>query len=301
VDGLKEDPAISWGRQNPQLAGRCIEPPVIVPPLSSIEKCFNTFEDYWQWRRWIFPVMDNDKEALHSAKAMATHVLTHPLTVASSAHLMLKHLLPLKNNQEESTLIRWCCLGARAESQLPSVQWKEMLVFMDNVFVDPLQISLEFIGPDLASLHPRVLITNEKIFEDNKPTKSILELQWMHKGTYHSYLAQREELDRVVQFDGFILLNPGFSHPHLRQDWKPTLDLLLGHGVRSPILLTAHSAQDAARETEYLKIEYGIDVDYRCNPFSSRIQFQDPFESGHTVSPNARVAVIPAESSVATE
>jgi hypothetical protein len=241
--------------------------------------------------------MDNDSKAVVSAKAIATHVLTHPLTVASSAPLMLKHLLPLKNSQGENKIVRWCCLGARAESQLPSVQWKEMLVFMDNVFVEPLQVSFEFIGPDLASLHPRVLITNEKLLEPNKPTKSILELQWMHKGTYHSYLNQGEELDSSVPYDGFILLNPGFSHPNLRQDWKPTLDLLLGHGIRSPILLTAHSAQDAARETEYLRNEYGVHVDYRCNAFASRIQFQDPFEAGHIVSPNALVAVIPADPS----
>jgi hypothetical protein len=56
--------------------------------------------------------------------------------------------------------------------------------------------------------------------------------------------------------------------------------------------LTAHSELDAERDAHLLLDQWGIHVDYRPNPFASRIVYQDPFDKSHFVSPNKYVAWI---------
>jgi hypothetical protein len=122
----------------------------------------------------------------------------------------------------------------------------------------------------------------------------------------------------------FVLFNPGVGHAYLQNDWRPTLDLLLAsqhvtpmiddsltatvtnstdafetrglprHCKPSMVLLTAHSALDAARDAAYLRQHYHLvdELEYRPNPFASRISYMDPLQPDHLVHPNHQVALI---------
>ena len=85
-------------------------------------------------------------------------------------------------------------------------------------------------------------------------------------------------------------MNPGLGHKNLIQNWEPTLSRLLQQ--RKPVLLTAHSDIDANRDKKLLKDVYQIDVQYHQNPFSSRIQYEDPFDKSHIVRPNHYFAIL---------
>ena len=96
-------------------------------------------------------------------------------------------------------------------------------------------------------------------------------------------------------WDAYLLFNPGLGHDNLQKQWEPTLELLLsaystvgsqtGHTAR--IVFTAHSAEDAMRDTNlltnYLLPEAPL---YQENPFASRIRYQDPLQENHMVRPN---------------
>ena len=95
-------------------------------------------------------------------------------------------------------------------------------------------------------------------------------------------------------WDAYILFNPGLGHDNLRHQWEPTLQLLLSAqstvgltGNTARIVLTAHSARDAQRDTDcltqYLLPEAPL---YHENVFASRIDYEDPLEKGHIVRPN---------------
>jgi hypothetical protein len=322
--------ALKWARENPKIAQECLN----LPPLPSREdylqnnhrrnslhslKEIQSLDDYWKWRKWDFPV-DSDAE-LVEAKALASHVLSAPLTLATQ----------LLTNTTCSTMPRkhqWCCIGARAEASLPLDYWKEMLV-LDSAIVNvennengtptrPLQLTLDFIGPEIVQRPPV-----QQSFE-----QSTLTIRWLHAGKFHEYWAACQNLKDTTtaststsstttsppqpfNYDAYILLNPGLGHAHLKEDWKPTLDLLLPRTTarkssesESPtlkeqqrpapkILLTAHSKLDAERDAALLAQEYPLcsqtmstPLQYADNPFVSRIAYQDPFEAQHLVRPN---------------
>ena len=102
----------------------------------------------------------------------------------------------------------------------------------------------------------------------------------------------------------FVLFNPGCGHPNLKKKWEPTLKFILKTG--KPILFTAHSAIDAERDRNVLEkllvdeaehTTYGGMVEYKVNPYASRMGFVDPFPSSddisvHIVRPNHSIFVL---------
>jgi hypothetical protein len=94
--------------------------------------------------------------------------------------------------------------------------------------------------------------------------------------------------------DTFLFFNPGFGHSNLQKSWEQTLQCIVSEEQQTPrrLLLTAHSEKDALRDTAILKDRYGLSVEYAINSFASRIQYQDPFDRNHYVSPNHYVAVV---------
>ena len=128
-------------------------------------------------------------------------------------------------------------------------------------------------------------------------SKSTLTLRWVHQGTYHDYIQRQAAKDGPIDYDAFLLFNPGIGHPHLRDDWLPTSNLLFHDGKkrdrqRSTVMFTAHSEYDASRDAAALYNNTNIQVDYAENPFSAKLEYQDPLLDGHRVRPNHFVAVV---------
>jgi hypothetical protein len=296
-----KDPALLWAAANPKIAQSCLDIPsactdsnldnVNVSTLrqepSSI--CFSSFEEYWSWRKWNFPNMDNPHP-----QALASHVLSAPLTIACQ---LLLNSTKAKRAKNSNNIIRWVCVGARSEASLPVEYWKE-IINIANVYqsTNNHDIELSFIGPELGSdkRPPIVLQLSDLNISSPKVLEMKLTIQWKFRGMFHDYYQQQLS---DVSPDAYILLNPGLGHPYLQMDWKPTLDIIFERSSttkRKLVLLTAHSKFDALRDTLYLQQHYDdVRPVYSINPFGSRIQYKDPLSPEiHFVSPNAYVALL---------
>lgn len=143
----------------------------------------------------------------------------------------------------------------------------------------PLDVELDFLGPDVVPRTDSVTVQYQG---------SQLRLRWVHSGTFHDYVARDDA--RVDQYDAFVLFNPGLGHRNLQRSWDPTIDVL--RGLHRPVLLTAHSALDAARDSHHLHEAFDASASYTDNPFASRITYEDPFDPRIIVRPNHSVALL---------
>jgi hypothetical protein len=289
--------ALNWARGNPKIAQECLN----LPPLPTRGetqrvnqlKQIQSLGDYWRWRRWDFPV--ESAAELVEAKALASHVLSTPLTLATQ--LLTPNSRVSESNSRKQQ--QWCCIGARAEASLPLDFWKEVLVLGTAIAENdaPLHLTLDFIGPEIVQRPPVQLEYEE----------STLNIRWLFAGKFHEWAAAQQVSScscsgmALLSYDAYILLNPGLGHAHLKKDWKPTLDLLLTTRSAAEkseregyptILLTAHSQLDAERDAALLTQELSSTsqtkriISYAENPFASRIDYQDPFDAQHLVRPN---------------
>ena len=251
-----QDEAFAWARQNPDAARACLNVPSQTSSLF-FEHTTTTMEDYWEQRQWDW-LGCNDANERTFAQRLVSHVLSAPLTFA-------RHFIsqPTQNV---------CIVGARAEATLPCEYWREALVASS---CPSLKWTLDFVGPDVAVGRTPELLQ----YQD-----STLTLQWSHSGYLH-------EFQSPPAWHGFCLFNPGLAHPHLNKEWMPTLKYLLE--TKRPILLTAHSLQDANRDATLLQSLLGQPVEYQPNAFSSRITYKDPFsQEENLVSPNSYVTLL---------
>jgi len=300
------DKTLKWARENPHVAQECLNPPPL--PASRDELLLAlprngksvsvallgpnpTWQHFFEWRQWIFPV---DKESdLDKAHALTSHVLSAPLTMATNLTSRST------SSTTKSKQLRWCCIGARAEASLPLEYWKEMLLLLSAMSTrdDPVHLTLDFVGPDIVK-RPSVQLSCKD---------AQLDLQWLYAGKFHDWWVSTtvNSTATLSDYDAFILLNPGLGHAHLKEDWKPTLDLLLSFNdhphenskVQPPIILaTAHSWLDANRDTAVWRDDYGLEsTTYTENPWASRITYEDPLEDAqaqHIVRPNHYVATL---------
>jgi hypothetical protein len=310
--GIHQDPALRWAQSNPEVAQRCLNPPLAYD-FKELDWSYSgekakSLEGYLKWRRWsMHPqevALGFDQEA---AVALASHVLSTPLTLASAMQHGLHHR---QRGDDGSHQYQWCCIGARAEASLPSVYWKEFLLLGSALMVENdgdhqsegdvtqrtdsnLDVALHFVGPDIpprTSQH-NVSIPSAKDDDDITRVSSTISLQAKHRCLFHENSDIAE-----APWDAFIFLNPGFGHPNLKNDWDKTLRMVLDgdNETSRVVMLTAHSEKDAARDAGVLSGHYGLsNVEYEPNPFASRITFHDPCDTGlHLVRPNAFVSVI---------
>jgi hypothetical protein len=248
-----EDPALVWGRQNPAVAQSCLDIPDYESPFddrayrsldtyghttnnSSSSRNQKNWDDFLHWRRWKFPILD--PPALQYGKALVSHVLTAPLTVAAASPKLIRpydgeargrrvagtsSIGDGKQQQHQSLgrrKLRWCCLGARSEASLPVAYWRELLLLLhrndNNEDMRSLDIDMDFCGPDMEGLHrPSVRL---------EAAGSSLSLHWRFRGKFHDYHREMLATGIVLSYDAFLLFNPGVGHPNLQRDWKPTLD-----------------------------------------------------------------------------
>jgi hypothetical protein len=131
--------------QNEDLARKVMEVPESPNSLSNYNLWYNrthvtTLIDYLKWRRWDFvESIDTNDEAFSMACALLSHALTFPLTLGNHAHhfISTKSISDNSNQNEEiyrdegqgnSLKIRLCCVGPRAEVNLPLEFWREFLI-----------------------------------------------------------------------------------------------------------------------------------------------------------------------------
>ena len=329
-----EDPCLQWARANRDIAQACLQPPPTEP--SSDENSLDfwkrlsdgsaNWNDFWQWRQWDFSASTDD-QSRQLAQALTTRAMTTPLTAFSALMHSLdwnaqNAVLDLDSLTFDRKNLKWCCLGARSEASLPSEYWKELLILMEHYDrsrfhrrhshnvdvhnpgnsqsvqpnVTPLHLQIDFCGPDMDARRPDVCITTT-----TNSTSSTLTLRWVFQGKYHDYHDNHAAAeDGSTNYDAFLLFNPGVGHPNLRDDWRPTLDLLLGQGrqhqhqQRPRVLLTAHSEYDASRDAAFLYsgIHSMVPVEYATNPFGANLEYEDPLLDGHRVRPNHYYSVI---------
>ena len=309
-----QDPTLVWAQANPRLAQECLNPPP--PPVNvtspSSTNMVESFEAYLEWRRWKFPEEITDKSAdsdfkdpRENAKALVSHILSAPLTLASQSKHIIQHCAN-GNTKNDSLEFNWCCVGARAEASIPLMYWKEFLMSSRASLVSEdcgsflskrnLAISLDFIGPDIPpKLSEQSVVIPEGQVDNNDSYATSLFLRGCHRGYFH----ENPVKEKLNSWDAFLLFNPGLGHSNLQKSWEPTLNLILDRGhertSNTPrvLLLTAHSEHDMDRDAAILTKDYGLkDISYRENPFASRIAYEDPFEKNHFVRPNHYIATV---------
>eukprot|EP00977_Amphora_coffeiformis_P023338 scaffold13016_cov154-Amphora_coffeaeformis.AAC.11 len=301
---------LQWASQHRVLAQQCLNLPATSVPSGPPTQPIRSWEAYLEWRQWYFP-SELPAEDTNKAVGLVSHVLSAPLTAATQ---LFSAFFQNQSTIHFSGTMNWCCVGARAEASLPVEYWKEILVLWahtspnnarcttttttttttENKNNNKLDVTIDFVGPDVLR-RPSTHLTYEG---------HSLTLRWLYNGTFHEYLQRMQEdpysvSDDMVHvdentWDAYILFNPGLGHKNLMASWEPTLQLLLSSGSTvgltgnaAKIVLTAHSSQDAIRDTEcltnYLLQEAPL---YKTNPFASRVDYEDPFEPGHIVRPN---------------
>jgi hypothetical protein len=256
------DKTLDWAKNNPNVAQACLKPPKVGVPKNEdfSEQKDKSLEDYSRWRRW--PHSSPSSEINEKALSLSSHVLSAPLTMACF-YSQIKKRKPQ----------RICCVGARAEATLPHDYWNEFLLLASSIERTPVNASIDFVGPDVSTKTPNTTLSLD--------SESSLALSWSFSGLLHETTNSN--------WDAYVLYNPGLGHDNLINDWRPTLEMIIAE--EKPVLLTAHSSKDAARDLLRLR-EYDIEVHYVDNPFASRVTYEDPFDPGHIVRPNEFVASI---------
>jgi hypothetical protein len=195
------------------------------PPSSHLS--FDSLEAYLRVRG--FGHILNNEVALR----VVSMVLTNPLTMSYA----LRHILPPTMT---TTTTRALCIGARSESNLPLVWWRESLVSLPTLT----NLSVEMCGPEIE--HQRhgekthLEITSTQLFEISSPP--------MNKCHLHRHPSLHNKL---LSSDIFFLMNPGYgANDLMKLQWKQTLQLLLS--TKKIIVCTAHSSGDLTRDLKYL-------------------------------------------------
>ena len=275
------DAALLWGKANSRQAQVSLQPPPFpTSSSSSAKKTPRNWSEFWEWRNWNFSSSSSSADRGYK-QALVTHVLTGPLTLAQ-ARYNVQH---------------WTCLGARAESMLPVPYWKEFLYYRHGTnshnhhYINDEAIvkhtTLSFVGPECDHVPSQQQLR----WNDD----SSLTLKWSFRGKYHDMPDDSSDTtDGSSRRHGFVLFNPGFAHPHLQKDWRPTLEKLwyqTGSSCYPPcFVLTAHSAADAERDWKLWNAFDSTLPNYKENPWASQITYQDPLDGSNiTIRPNAYV------------
>lgn len=178
----------------------------------------------------------NNIENNSSAINILSSILTYPLSISYSINKIF-HLYKNSTKKNLNILI----IGARSESSLPNIWWKETL-YNTDIFNN---IKLEFVGPHIMinnkenkieslSFHKNNIIINPLI-SDNK----IL----LHNN--------KNLRNLLLNNDIYILFNPGFGSNSLKNEWEDTLKYLLW--TKKPIVCTALNLNDLNRDLNYIK------------------------------------------------
>jgi len=142
--------------------------------------------------------------------------------------------VPCGNSGEQITMpaLTVCIVGARQEAAIPARVWQELSLICPSVHFD-----LHFVGPEISakSVRPREYLSNAQLSLSYERCR----LEEME--------LQVPDVDLFVLFHGGI----GFQNETGNDEWAPALEVLFASG--KPLLFTAFSAEDAARDEAYIK------------------------------------------------
>ena len=207
----------------------------------------------WLMRRRYAAAPPASRRAAVDALSTA---LSFPLTVAAS----WRHLVPAAAGR-----VRLCIVGARAEAALPVVFWRE-LALLTGVQ----HLALDFCGPAVAGSGVEAHRTWPLPAAAQPPATTVeLTLEqpgdFFHHGAAGAALLQRRRGSPppAGAADAYVLFNPGLGEPGWEHTWRPTLAALAA--AERPLLLTALSASDAARDAAFL----ARDADAGSTPFAA--------------------------------
>ena len=200
------------------------------------------------------------KLAQDAALAYYSAALTFPCTAARALG---------DEVQEECHL---CVVGARAEAALPIDIWAELAI-VHSVR----KLTIDFTGPAAAS---DISVQRERHWPSSDNTRvclRIVEPGLFHESALGTALLTARAMPANMP-DAFILFNPGLGSPGWEASWRLTVRALLA--ARKPLLLTALSVADAARDERLLAAEaiasglpgwasHGVGGTYVKNPFAS--------------------------------
>ena len=233
--------------------------------------CLNALRQRWRegkisnWhelllaRGWLRPDFHQAlAEEQEAAISLLSSALTYPLTMAF-AH---REILLSGGHQHipgPAAAPRWCVIGARAERTLPPHIWAELCVLSPST-----RCTLNLAG--LAPVPP--VTPHERHLRE--PALSIHQLPG--GSPFHDTSLGRAVLAQESEATGFVLFNPGLGEPGWGGVWAPTLRAISQSG--KPIVLTALSVDDAARDLAFWRATIGDGVHepcYAANPWGSLI------------------------------
>ncbi|KAL3770747.1 hypothetical protein ACHAW5_001464 [Stephanodiscus triporus] len=269
-------PVRSFAAAHPEAARRVLSVPAFTPPPPIEEDDGGiefdnpivrggSLEEYLRWRGWdVGGALDSDlrdnDDAVRSAIGLLSHPLTFPLTLG-------RHLAGFRGREREG--------GRRRGGGILRLTIEMSLANSDDDIEGRRGLNSNF--RLTMNYHPSFL--HEVVLEFRKSSLGG-ELEGKGDGRM-----------TTPPWHGYALFNPGFGHPNLKSQWGQTLKFLLRTG--KPMLITAHSITDAARDRAILEetlADASSEGDgdghssrgessprYAENPYASRMRFVDPF------------------------
>ena len=221
--------------------------------------------------------------AIPEAVRTLSALFTYPTTLSFAINNTFRH--PVDN-------LSVCIIGTRAEQTLPKKWWQELLFSTAQVN----KFNITMIGAKATS-------NKDRENDENKELVSSTVIEWEMpvsvSSSSSSSLMKREAIMTFVQYplhkhifhelsdvdkyllhnDIFVLYNPGLGSIAHKEQWKPTIQLLLN--TKKPIVCTALSTADMNRDLKYL---YSIAVEEDDQELGDPIEFllgpmENPFLS----------------------
>lgn len=218
---------------------------------------------------------DAAKDPSSSAFRTLSAAMTFPLTLGYGVNRIFSYEGPAEQVREmmmemHSRPLNILVIGARAESSLPALWWRECIASCCPSGAIDGGLHIGLIGPELqpmranpttneinVQLHPPTFAakqpepphaTGEEEEKDQKDVRARVYqvpngLKMLHKHPEHMKL--------LLHTDLFVLFNPGLGHKALSKDWEETMKLLCMS--RKPVLCTAHSLKDLNRDRQFLE------------------------------------------------
>ena len=228
---------------------------------------FGAWQRYLTERGWLSAsAMDSaDNQSQLAGLAVLSAALTFPAAIARSWDV-------LTSGQTDRPW-RLHAVGARAEAALPVHIWSELSLLtgaksIDLEFSGPaaapkgVDVSRAWVGPDGHHLHLK--LTHPDLFHRSELGQALLARARADAGIDAgtpppssssppppSSSSSSPTLLPLPLPDAFVLFNPGLGEPGWERAWSPTMRALLASG--RPILMTALSRTDAARDAAFLE------------------------------------------------
>ena len=224
----------------------------------------SAWQSYLTQRGWISETAFElaDKQTQLAGLAVLSAALSFPLTIAKS-------WAALKLPPPGDSGWRLCVVGARAEASLPPHVWAEL-----SLLTGARKLAIEFSGPSAApkglsaerdwvgpdGQRLRLSLGSADLFHRSSLGQALLERSRTQHGAAAEPAAKpaaepapsNESTDVEAALpNAFVLFNPGLGEPGWERAWAPTMRALLAS--RRPLLMTALSHSDAARDVSFLE------------------------------------------------